>query len=131
MILKPRNLAGPMVGARNPIGGNTVDHSRRRFVRGVAAAGGILASGLGHTVMAGSKQGQPVLSGNSFKLAFGYQPVNYTGKGRLATAINGSVPAPVWCPPTARGSRHCCARCAPAVSAESCRTRCPRMAPRV
>ena len=95
MILKPRNLAGPMVGARNPIGGNTVDHSRRRFVRGVAAAGGILASGLGHTVMAGSKQGQPVLSGNSFKLAFGYQPVNYTGKGRLATAINGSVPAPV------------------------------------
>jgi CopA family copper-resistance protein len=38
---------------------------------------------------------QPSLSGSSFNLDIGYLAVNYTGKTRQATAINGSVPAPV------------------------------------
>jgi len=37
----------------------------------------------------------PVLTGKEFNLDIGYQPVNYTGVERLATAINGSVPGPI------------------------------------
>lgn len=36
-----------------------------------------------------------VLSGNQFDLQIGYQKVNYTGKTRIATTVNGSLPAPI------------------------------------
>jgi len=36
-----------------------------------------------------------VLRGKQFKLNIAYQQVNFTGTERLATAVNGSVPAPV------------------------------------
>jgi len=36
-----------------------------------------------------------VLSGNSFDLNIGYQTVNFTGRERTATTVNGSLPAPV------------------------------------
>jgi CopA family copper-resistance protein len=66
-------------------------------VQGIAAGGGLLASGLGRAALSApdGTHPQPELSGNYFKLSFGYQPVNFTGKDRLATAINGCVPAPV------------------------------------
>ncbi len=35
------------------------------------------------------------LRGKEFDLSIGYQPVNFTGRDRIATAVNGSVPAPV------------------------------------
>jgi FtsP/CotA-like multicopper oxidase with cupredoxin domain len=55
-----------------------------------------MASGLGYSPIARSSYQQPqVLSGNHFSLAFDYKKVNFTGKDRIATAINGSVPAPV------------------------------------
>jgi CopA family copper-resistance protein len=74
----------------------TTDLSRRRFVQGVAAGGALVASGLGYAPVARSSYQQPqVLSGNHFSLAFDYKTVNFTGKNRVATAINGSVPAPV------------------------------------
>ena len=74
----------------------TTDLSRRRFIQGVAAGGALMASGLGYSPMARSSYQQPqVLSGNHFSLAFDYKKVNFTGKDRIATAINGSVPAPV------------------------------------
>ena len=97
MILKPRSLAGRSAGTNRLVNGNPVDCSRRRFVQGIAAGSGMLASGLGPAVMAGSNSSHPqqVLSGNYFKLAFDYQKVNFTGQDRIATAINGSVPAPV------------------------------------
>jgi CopA family copper-resistance protein len=75
--------------------------TRRRFVTGVAA-GGVLA-GVG--MAPGFSKAQPlpattaiqpqVLSGTDFDLHIGGLPVNLTGAARMATAVNGSVPAPV------------------------------------
>ena len=97
MIINPKYLAASAAGTNSLVSGHPVDHSRRRFVQGVAAGSGLLATGLGSAVMAGSNgtQQQQVLSGNQFKLSFDYQKVNFTGRNRIATAINGSVPAPV------------------------------------
>lgn len=75
--------------------------ARRRFVTGMAA-GGVLA-GLG--MVPGFSRAQPLpvsmtappqgLSGTDFDLFIGELPVNFTGTVRTATAVNGSVPAPV------------------------------------
>tara|TARA_R110002049_G_scaffold189977_1_gene358583 strand:+ start:7065 stop:8804 length:1740 start_codon:yes stop_codon:yes gene_type:complete len=35
------------------------------------------------------------MSGTQFDLNIGYQPVNFTGRERIATSINGSIPGPV------------------------------------
>lgn len=75
--------------------------SRRRFVTGVAAGG--LWYGLGGMTSSfalDSKNnrnysGPRTMRGKQFDLNIGYQPVNYTGKERIATAVNGSVPAPI------------------------------------
>jgi CopA family copper-resistance protein len=65
-------------------------------VQGVAAGSTLAACGLGTSAAfaAGPATQPQVLSGNRFKLSVDYQPVNFTGRDRLATAINGSVPAP-------------------------------------
>nr|WP_221800688.1 copper resistance system multicopper oxidase [Oceanobacter mangrovi] len=73
--------------------------SRRRFVQGLA--GGVALASSGLRVQAGETAGTAaaaVLSGNHFELEISELAVNYTGSRRLATAINGSVPAPtlVW-----------------------------------
>jgi len=71
--------------------------SRRRFVLGAASAGAALAlGGLPSLGLAQSRsQGPEELRGKRFKLDIGYQQVNFTGKERRATAVNGSVPAPI------------------------------------
>ncbi len=72
--------------------------SRRRFVTGIAAGSALLGLGLrsGLSIASPSNRlGPTTLSGNEFDLNIGYQPVNFTGKSRMATSINGSVPAPV------------------------------------
>ncbi len=71
--------------------------SRRRFVTGLAAGSALL--GLRGNLAYGqtthtSNQPTPVLSGNHFDLSVDYLPVNFTGRERMATAVNGSVPAP-------------------------------------
>lgn len=71
--------------------------SRRTFVQGIAA-GGLLAA-LPSWVHAGSKASPssdsiPVLSGREIDLVVAEMPVNFTGAVRMATTINGSVPAP-------------------------------------
>lgn len=73
-----------------------IDKSRRKFVQGVAAGGALMATGLGYSSMtrAGYQQSQ-ILTGNHFELKLDYKNVNFTGAERIATAINGSVPAPV------------------------------------
>ena len=70
--------------------------SRRRFVTGIAGTGLLLGSGLGinQQARANSPAYPQTLSGNQFELVIGYSPVNFTGKQLLATAVNGSVPAP-------------------------------------
>lgn len=73
--------------------------SRRRFVQGLAA-GGVLASAspwLQAAQLLGQSRaapGTPELRGTEFSLEIAELPVNFTGKARVATAINGSIPAP-------------------------------------
>ena len=71
--------------------------SRRRFVQGLAT-GGVLAatpawlqaSILGTTALGSA----PELSGREINLVIAETPVNFTGASRVATTINGSIPAP-------------------------------------
>ena len=73
--------------------------SRRRFVQGIAAGGAMLGMGmsprLSHADVLRARMGPQVLSGTRFDLTYSPTAVNFTGKDRFATAINGSVPAPV------------------------------------
>ena len=66
---------------------------RRRFIQGIAGAGGLAAVPwpLRHLAAAPA----PVLSGTTFDLAIGKLPVNITGQSRTAIAVNGQIPAPV------------------------------------
>lgn len=73
--------------------------SRRRFVQGLVAGGTLMGLGLRAnatpdeiTRMFG---GPETLRGSRFDLTYSPTKVNLTGKERIATAINGSVPAPV------------------------------------
>ncbi len=73
--------------------------TRRRFVQGLAAGGALLGMGVSpHLSFADQmrvRMGPNVLSGTRFDLTYRPTPVNFSGKDRLATAINGSVHAPV------------------------------------
>lgn len=75
------------------------DLPRRRFVQGLAAGGVLL--GLSPLVKparadsrTGGGRGAPVLSGTEFELVIAETPVNFTGHPRIATTVNGSIPAP-------------------------------------
>ncbi|MDP5291251.1 copper resistance system multicopper oxidase [Oceanimonas sp. CHS3-5] len=72
---------------------------RRRFVQGLAAGGVVL--GLApmlanaRTPVPATLTGHvPTLSGTEFDLVIDETPVNFTGRPRMATTINGSIPAP-------------------------------------
>jgi CopA family copper-resistance protein len=69
--------------------------NRRRFMLGTAAAGAL--SGipcLPRRALAAPSRA-PVLSGTEFQLEIGPAPINITGQPRIATAVNGQVPAPI------------------------------------
>ena len=75
-------------------------HSRRRFVKGLAAGGALMGlgiSGLAHASAAvkGALFYPEELSGTNMDLTYSYSKVNFTGNERTATAINGGVPAPI------------------------------------
>jgi FtsP/CotA-like multicopper oxidase with cupredoxin domain len=73
---------------------------RRRFIQGLVAGGVVL--GLAPWFKTAAARGPdatatataPVLSGTEFDLTVAESPVNFTGAPRLATTINGSIPAP-------------------------------------
>lgn len=73
--------------------------SRRRFVQGLAA-GGVLAGLAPYALAVGvppnrsNPGGAQILKGTEFNLEIGESPANFTGKPRIATTINGSLPAP-------------------------------------
>jgi len=78
------------------------DHSRRRFIQGLAAGGAVLGMpSLLKPVWAGEAAGStatgmaPVLTGTEFNLTIAETAVNFTGTPRMATTINGSIPAPI------------------------------------
>jgi len=71
--------------------------SRRRFVQGLAAGGviaglpGLARAALEPRLHTGSA---PVITGTDIALVVEELPVNFTGAPRMATTINGSLPAP-------------------------------------
>ncbi len=86
---------------------NITHITRRTFVKGLAAGGAVTALGLSGcsntniNKVAGKQMGpakfshDPELKGKVFNLTIDEQRVNFTGRARIATAINGTVPAPI------------------------------------
>ncbi len=68
--------------------------SRRRFVQGVAG-GALVLSPLRSLAAAAAERDPSVLTGPHFDLTIGEVSVDYTGRKRTATAVNGLVPAPL------------------------------------
>lgn len=66
--------------------------SRRTFVRG-AAGGALLLGAARWSPLRAAPAGS--LSGTEFDLSLSAIPVNFTGRARTATAVNGQVPAPL------------------------------------
>ena len=76
-----------------------ISFSRRRFVRGLTTGGALLGLGINPVISRAeelrARMGAKELRGSRFDLTYNPTPVNFTGKQRIATAINGTVPAPV------------------------------------
>ncbi len=72
--------------------------TRRTFVKGLAAGGTLAAvspwADFTSLASAATNSSVPELSGTEFDLVIEETPVNFTGKKRIATTINGSIPAP-------------------------------------
>ena len=69
---------------------------RRRFVQGLALGG--VAAGLGlwrGNAMAQVNAPRSEMRGNHFELEIGELPVDFTGRKRIATVVNGQLPAPL------------------------------------
>jgi len=73
-----------------------VDIWRRRLLKGAGAIGAFVGLGsAGRLAWAADATAQPsALRGTEFALEIAPTPVNITGKARIATAVNGQVPAP-------------------------------------
>jgi FtsP/CotA-like multicopper oxidase with cupredoxin domain len=96
MFLKQHDTIVSNQGVVTDLDKGQIDKSRRKFVQGVAAGGALLATGLGYSSITRAGYQQPqILTGNHFAITIDYKNVNFTGADRIATAINGSVPAPV------------------------------------
>ena len=71
---------------------------RRQFVKGLAMGGVMLGLGLSPAKLFAADStlsDHPVMRGKKFQLSIAPQKVNFTGKERIATAVNGVVPGPV------------------------------------
>ena len=69
---------------------------RRRFVQGLALGGMAAALGLrGGELFAQQAASRAELRGSHFDLAIGELPVDFTGHRRIATVVNGQLPAPL------------------------------------
>jgi len=69
--------------------------TRRRFVLGASSllAGATLPWSR-FSLAENNPAITPILTGQNFNLDIGFQKVNFTGKQRIATTVNGSLPAP-------------------------------------
>ncbi len=75
---------------------DTIHTGRRRFVQGLTASGMLASLGMLSPALlrAAPNPDVPVLEGPVFDLTIDEVAVNFTGRPRMATAINGSIPAP-------------------------------------
>jgi CopA family copper-resistance protein len=70
--------------------------SRRRFIEGLALAGGAAVIARPTWCRAEATATDPaVLSGETIDLRIGESPINITGHRRMATTVNGTLPAPI------------------------------------
>ncbi|MFC6978067.1 copper resistance system multicopper oxidase [Microbulbifer taiwanensis] len=71
--------------------------SRRTFVTGMAAGAALLGATGSRALSSDHRPATSpqTLRGNNFDLNIGYTSVNFTGRSRTATTVNGSLPAPV------------------------------------
>ncbi len=71
--------------------------SRRRFLQAALAGSAIAGLGLApRFAWSSTSPGkQQTLNGTQFDLDIGETPVNFSGSGRTATTVNGTVPAPI------------------------------------
>ena len=72
------------------------DFPRRRFVQGLALGGAVLGMSPWSSLLAApnTPDSSQHLRGKEFDLTISKSPVNFTGNPRMATTINGSIPAP-------------------------------------
>ena len=70
---------------------------RRRFVQGLTLGGVAAGLGLfrGGDVFAATGAPRAEFSGTHFELEIGEIPVDFTGRKRIATVVNGQLPAPL------------------------------------
>ncbi|MFZ2541850.1 MAG: multicopper oxidase domain-containing protein, partial [Gallionella sp.] len=73
------------------------DQPRRTLLHGLAAGGVALGMAPWTSLFAATKASgnSQVLSGAEFELTIAKTPVNFTGKTRMATTINGAIPGPI------------------------------------
>src|ERR1035437_3539059 len=86
-------MSGRRISGHRFVGGI----SRRRFVQGLVA-GGVIAGFDMWSLPAfalTNRNEQTALAGDRFDLEIREVAVNFTGRSGVATAINGSVPAPL------------------------------------
>jgi FtsP/CotA-like multicopper oxidase with cupredoxin domain len=69
--------------------------TRRIFVRGLTAATAAVGAGLRPLSLLAQSQSPSELAGPEINLQIDALPVNYTGRKRWATAVNGQIPAPL------------------------------------
>lgn len=67
--------------------------TRRNFLYGAGA--GLFVLGAARNLAWPQNATQSVLSGTEFDLQIGATPVNFTGKARVGTVVNGQIPAPL------------------------------------
>ena len=72
------------------------DMQRRKFLEGLVAGGIVLglAPWASSVAAPGEMKHTLVLSGTEFDLTIAEAAVNFTGNARIATTVNGSIPAP-------------------------------------
>ncbi len=96
-----RTSAGRRAPDRGEVSGSAsgpaVDRSRRRFVSGLGAGAAAFSLGrVGHAAKAHAAIAAPrIVAGHVFDLTIGYREANFTGRERIATAVNGSIPGPI------------------------------------
>ncbi len=68
--------------------------TKRQFVKGIAAATAMASTGLFSNV-SWARADPEELTGTEFHINIGTIPVNFTGKDRIGTVANGTIPGPV------------------------------------